>query len=236
MKCSHNKSKQYVLGPPEIMPSAGLRAGDILLHYGKWWKLRTIIIKAFTGSPYTHASIYLGNGQIAEATLKKVGKSSVAEAMKSCRHIAVFRSQCGFGSQRANLLTTFIDNLIINKSKYDILGAWRSRFNKAMNEHSRTVHEKLNDFFNNKPILKDHANGSYFCSALVATCFCEVGIIEPSAEVLLDPKTYTPAGLSEEPSFGYVFGYLVKEGHQIPCTDPFLNRSSFREIMGCDYI
>lgn len=223
MKNSHNKSPQYVLGPPEIMQCADLRAGDILLHYGKWWKLRTIIIKAFTGSQYIHASIYLGNGQI-------------AEAMNSCRHIAVFRSQYGFNSQRANLLTTFIDNLINNEAKYDILGAWRSRLNKAMNEHTRTVREKLNDFFNNKLTLKDHANDSYFCSALVATCYCEVGIIDRSAEVLLNPKTYTPIGLTEEPSFGYIFGYLAKVKYQIPCTDPFLKRSSFREIMGCDYI
>ena len=50
-----------VIGLDQVLP------GDMLLHQGTN-KLMPTLIKAATGSPYTHASMYVGDGQGTEAT------------------------------------------------------------------------------------------------------------------------------------------------------------------------
>lgn len=220
----------YVLGPPTIIDVDELRPGDILLHYGKWWKVVPFFVRRFTGSPYTHASIYLGNGEIAEATPPKVRKSLVANAIKESRHLAVFRSQMGFGKERNECLLNFVEEVINNKARYDFPGAWQVRNNKAFLSHQENAYEKLDAFFSTNPTPRNQVRNAYFCSAFVARCYCQVGIIHPSAEVLFKPTMYSPKGLSEEPTFGHVFGYLTKHGCAIPRNDPFLKRSSYKQI------
>ncbi|MDH2917231.1 MAG: hypothetical protein PXX77_10200 [Gallionella sp.] len=229
-------ANSYVLGPPGIISTKDLRPGDILLHYGKWWKIVPLLIRRYTGSPYTHASIYLGNGEIAEATPPRVRKSQVSKAIKSSKHIAVFRSQLGFGNDCTERLITFVNETLKNKARYDIPGAWKIRNNGPMLRHAETVHEKLMEFFETNPAPKDQAKDAFFCSAFVVACYCEAGIIDDSARIIFDPKIYSPKGLSEEATFGHVLGYIAKDGYSVPSCDPFLNRSSFREIFNCDYI
>ena len=224
------------MGPPSQITQHDLRPGDIFLYYHAFWNPIGQIIKWKTGSPYTHASIYLGDGEIAEATPPKIRKSTVQEALKNCRYIAVFRSQCGFYDDRTTKLRDFIDRLIQNNSKYDLPGTWAIRNDKRKTNHQIISTELLVDFFESVSIPKDRTKNTFFCSALVASCYCEVGIIEPSAEVLLKPELYSPIGLSQEPAFGYVFGYLLKDGDTIKANDPFLQDSSFKTIMGCDYV
>lgn len=233
---TNRHQESFVLDPPSPIDKSELRAGDILLHYHSAWNLVGRFIAWKTKSPYTHASIYLGDNKIAEAVPKWIRTYDLDKAIKQSKYIVVLRSQMGFGPERTHLLRIFIDNLIKRRSRYDFPGAWALRNTAVNNEVDTNALHKLATYYESAPFPKDRTRNSYFCSALVASCYCAVGIIEESAEVVLNPKLFTPIGLADEPSFGYPYGYLMNEGTVIDTDDKFQKTSSYKAIMGCDYV
>ena len=179
---------------PKLMEIAALRPGDILLHYRAERTKPTKSIEQATGSPYTHASIYLGDGKIAEAYPPKVRKIALAESMNVAGHIAVFRSQCGFGDDRVARLNSFKDELTKKVTWYDftVLKKGGKRWQKRWEEHVSGQLEKLAQYFANSAPPNEHVNRTYFCSALVIACYCVVGIIDSSANAWSQALHYTP--------------------------------------------
>lgn len=217
---------------PKVIEAPTLRAGDVLLHYRAKRKGVSGVIESVTGSPYTHASIYLGNDTIAEASPPKIRKAPLAEAIADDGHVAVFRSQCGFGADRAARLNEFIDQLIQQNTWYDfrcMLG-----FNRRKELHDTTQFERLHAFFEEKAPPHTLTNRPFFCSALVVACYCAVGIIDDSAAVIYSPDVYSPGALGNEPTFGHILGYLAPAGYEVPGDDPFFNNTRYEILFGDD--
>ena len=234
MNSSDSTDKQGESHGPSVIASSKLRPGDILLHYRSSRKLQTKLIEAATNSPYTHASIYLGEGHVAEASPPKVRKVTLEDAIEADSHIAVFRSQCGFDSARVSTLNSFIDELTDKSTWYDIRII--AGFNKRRQQHVDNQLEKLADYFSKNAPPNDYVNRVYFCSALVVACYCVVGIIDSSATTIYTPDIYSPGALAEDPTFGHIVGYLADVGYQIPLNDPFINRTNFKKIFNAEWI
>ena len=118
MKFDGNKSS---LSEDSELAFEDLLPGDVLLHRALKPNVIQQKIIASTGSPYTHASIYLGDGKVAEASPPSIKKSEIPAAVKGCTCIGVLRSQCGFGGDRPSRLIEFIDELVKNGAKYDFI-------------------------------------------------------------------------------------------------------------------
>lgn len=215
---------------PGLIDVHDLQAGDVLLHYRAKRKGITAVIESATGNPYTHASIYLGNGMIAEASPPKIRKASLTETTADGGHIAVFRSQMGFGPQRAATLNTFVDQLVERGTWYDFRGL--VGFNRRKENHEATQIDRLHEFFENSAPPHDLANRPFFCSALVVACYCVVGIIDNSAAVIYSPDIYSPGALGNEPTFGHILGYLAPAGYEVPDEDPFLKNTRYDVLFG----
>ena len=215
---------------PTLIDASAVRAGDVLLHYRSKRKGVTAVIESATGSPYTHASICLGDGNLAEASPPKIRKAPLAETMTDDSHIAVFRSQCGFGHDRAIRLNAFIDQLIQKDTWYDFRGL--VGFNRRKESHEATQIERLHEFFETKAPPHTLTNRPFFCSALVVACYCAVGIIDDSAAVIYSPDVYSPGALGNEPTFGHILGYLAPAVYEVPATDPFLKNTRYEVLFG----
>lgn len=213
---------------PTLIDTSTVRAGDVFLHYRAKRKGITYVIESATGSPYTHASIYLGDGLLAEASPPKVCKTPLIKAMADDSHIAVFRSQCGFGPDRATRLNAFIDQLIQQSTWYDLLGL--VGFSSRKELHESTQLDRLHEFFENNAPQHTLTNRPFFCSALVVACYCVVGIIDDCAAVIYSPDVYSPGALGTEPTFGHIFGYLAPAGYEVPADDPFINNTRYEVL------
>jgi hypothetical protein len=100
-------------------------------------------------------------------------------------------------------------------------------------EHFKTLQERLEAYFAGQAVPESFDKGPYFCSELVATCFCAIGAIEPSAAVLYDPRIASPADLVKDETYGVFLGYLVPNGNtQIPNDDEFYQRDPLPKNMG----
>ncbi|WP_174977332.1 hypothetical protein [Pandoraea communis] len=219
---------------PAVIAVNALRPGDILLHYRSKQKLMSRAIVNVTGSPYTHASIYLGEQQIAEASPPKVRRRSLADAIADDSHVAVFRSQLGFDATRVATLNAFMEDLLMRNTWYDfgsLIG-----FKKRLEVNAAKQLELLAQHLADNAPSYDYVNRSYFCSALVVACYCVVGIIGTSASTIYEPNLFSPGGLADDPTFGHIVGYLADAAYQIPVDDPFLHRSNFKAVFGTEWI
>jgi hypothetical protein len=196
-----------------------LQAGDILLCCPKVrWPHQKAISKV-TDSPYTHAAIYLGGNEIAEALVQGgVQKNNLSSVFSGASHIGVLRSQAGFGPERAKLLHEFIDQVIAQGRPYALKGAlaWKQTNRDFLSSQMEHIAKHYGEFKSNEEMAKS----AYFCSALIVACFAAVGIIDRSAQVAYPPRAFAPGSLYADPTFGWHLGYLVPEGSGVPDDDP----------------
>ena len=202
-----------VVNISELLP------GDVLFHHANKSKPHRELISMAIQSDYTHASIYLGNGDIADANFTGIRKVPLVSELEKCSYVAVLRSQLGFVGSRPATLRAFIDDLIERNYEYDFRGLVKYALGGDGNIAKLAmfideVWEKLSSW------VADNKN-AYFCSALIVACFHRVGIIDVSAEYLFRPNDFSPKDLYEEPTFGWYFGHLVPPGGQVPEDDPF---------------
>jgi cell wall-associated NlpC family hydrolase len=106
-----------------LIELSDLRPGDILLFRSIDKKMHQRKISRVTKSPYTHAAIYIGSGEIAESKLPKVRIRKLSDADKTGGIIGVLRSQTVFSARRAAAIKEFVDALISQNAKYDLSGA-----------------------------------------------------------------------------------------------------------------
>jgi hypothetical protein len=207
------------LQPSDLLP------GDVLLYRPRSPKVIQQGISSATGSPYTHAAIYIGGGLIAESGVPfGVTKSALKDSMQGNQCIAVLRSQLGFGGDRPRKLNEFVVAVLERKKFYNLIAV--ASFSKRSAEYFANHLEFVKKNYGEVISHEDFAEQSFFCSAFVVACYAVVGIIGETAQVAYQPNNFSPGRLGEDPTFGWLLGYLVPEGGAIPPDDPLLTEAT----------
>jgi cell wall-associated NlpC family hydrolase len=108
--------------PDMIVGEVDLLPGDVLLYRPRTANLIQCGIMRATGSPYTHAAIYLGDGNIAESVFPQgVTKCALRKSIDGSQCVAILRSQMGFAGDRPANLAKFVSSVIENIKQYYIL-------------------------------------------------------------------------------------------------------------------
>ena len=209
-----------ILKPSELLP------GDVLLYRSSNGKFLQRKISEATGSPYTHAAIYLGEGLVAESNFPSgVGKNPLEDSIKGCRCVAVLRSQAGFDRDRQRKLNEFVDAVIDQDKFYNLIAV--AGFGKASKEYFDNQLEIVRNNYGKVTSNEEFAKQSFFCSAFVVACYAVVGIIDPTAQIAYLPKAFSPGGLYQDPTFGWLLGFLVPDGGSVPADDPVLVQATY---------
>lgn len=195
-----------------------LLPGDVLLYRASRQKPHQKKISEVTGSPYTHAAIFLGDGLVAESNfpLGVVKKLFAGTTGSGC--VAVLRSQYEFRDQRPCQLKSFVNSVILHGKFYDLIGA--ANFGKATNQHREDQLDFIRRNYGKVTSNDEFAKQSFFCSAFVVACYSVAGVIGPSAQIAYNPAMFSPGSLHQDPTFGWLLGYLVPEGGSVPDDDP----------------
>lgn len=206
--------RQMFVQPADLLP------GDILIYRSSKPTVIQRKISDSTDSPYTHAAIYLGNGLVAESNFPKgVRRHEVVKSIKSSRCVAVLRSQIGFGTERSAKLSEFVDSVVGSRKLYDFSVV---NFQKAKNNHFDGLLGHIRENYGKVTSSEEFAQQSFFCSAFVVACYVVVEIIGDTAQVLYEPRAFSPGDLYREPTFGWLLGYLVPDRGSVPVDDPVL--------------
>lgn len=235
-----------------IIQPEQLKPGDIVLfvydeepkpkglyNRAKWgfFSMITRHIGKATNSKYTHAAICYDSETLVHAAKiwTPVKKDRIRDVVAYSKHAAVFRSSWAFGGNRVNKLQLFLDRIVEEKAGYDSWGAFRYEARKE--QHLRTLNERLEAYFSSQRTAALSDKKSYFCSELVGASLCAIGAIQPSAAVVYNPITTSPADLGNDPTFGDFVGYLVPSNSTvIPNDDEFYGKSLLpAELGGIDY-
>lgn len=210
-----------------------LLPGDVLLYRASSQKLHQQKISAVTGSPYTHAEIFLGDGLVAGSNIPRgIAKAPVEKSIEKSGCVAVLRSQFGFSGDRPRQLNAFVDSVIVEGGHYDFFGA--VNFGKATKQHGEDQLDFIRRNYGKVTSNDEFAKQSYFCSAFIVACFSVVGLIGPSAQVAYEPDMFSPGSLHQDPTFGWLLGYLVPQGGFVPEGDPVQTQGTlWRDLKDC---
>lgn len=204
-----------LIQPDDLLP------GDVLLYRPRVPNLVQKAISSTTDSPYTHAAICLGDGLVAESMFPGgVRKRDLKESLKGCLCIAVLRTQLVFAADRAARLFEFVEAVLGNKKFYDAVAA--AKVPSASKKYFDNQLEFVRKNYGKVTPVEEFAKQSFFCSAFVVACYSVVGIIGETAQVAYQPDFFAPGHLLDDPSFGWLLGYLIPEGGSLPPDDPLL--------------
>ena len=211
---------------------ADLLPGDVLLYRANAQKFHQKKISEVTGSPYTHAAIFLGNGLVAESNFPfGVSKRSVQESIEGSGCVAVLRSQLGFTGDRPRQLSEFVDSVLAEKKSYDFGVV---NFEKATKQHQKDQLDFIRRNYDQVTSSDEFAKQRFFCSAFVVACYSVAGVIGVSAQVAYVPRMFSPGSLYQDPTFGWVLGYLLPEGGSVPDDDPIQTQGTlWRDQQNC---
>lgn len=227
------ETSSYVREEPAILATDGdlilrpsnLLPGDVLLYRPSTPNAIQRRITSATGSPYTHAAIYIGAGLIAESVVPSgVTKSALRDSLQGTQCIGVLRSQVGFGDDRPERLIRFVDEALQHNRFYDFIAL--ANFSKRSAEYFFNQLEFIRKNYGKVTSHEEYAERSFFCSAFVVACYAAVGVIGETAQVAYEPNNFSPGHLGEDPTFGWLLGYLVAEDGAIPPDDPLLSRTT----------
>jgi uncharacterized protein YycO len=220
MTCTQQSGLEVSLAQGEhCLTFADLQAGDILLCCPQTPDRLQQSIADATASPYTHAAIVLGNGEIGEAVFPDgVVRSPVESALDGAAHVGVLRSQMIFTPKRVKKLNEFIDAVVESGERYNLRDArnWENNKNEFLAGQMEHIARHYGEF----KLSDEMAKAAYMCSSLIVACFAAVGIIDEKAQCAFPPPTFAPANLHDGTTFGWTLGYLVPEGSSVPATDP----------------
>jgi hypothetical protein len=119
-------------------------------------------ISSATGSPYTHAAIYLGSGLIAESGVPfGVTKSALTDSMQGNQCIAVLRSQLGFGGDRRRKLNEFVAAVLGHRKFYNLIAV--ASFPKRSAEYFANQLEFVRKNYGEVTSHEEFAKQSFFC-------------------------------------------------------------------------
>lgn len=180
-----------------------LRAGDILLHQPrnpKWYEKG---IAWCTGSPYTHASIVVGDDTIAEARLPRIRTWSIRRTIKRENGLCVLRQQSDLTADQIGSLHDFVDKTLILGGRFDFAFPYTYYWHRLM-------HRRLNAFataaWRSRP--DPNEGRRYFCSSFVVACLWAMEIIDRSEHCIYRPGRHSPADFLNDEKFGRVLGHI----------------------------
>lgn len=172
----------------DLLKPEDLTIGDVLLCCGEGKIAR--VITAATGSKYTHAAIYLGNGYCLEAVQGGVQRTATAGLVGRYDRIAAFRQPDAWDVDSQDTLGYFAEKIVATKARYNFAGV--VNFEKTKKEYQGSMRERLEAYFSGPTPPIKAGKSAYFCSELVVDCYVATGFILPSAEVVLKAETFTP--------------------------------------------
>ena len=185
-----------------IISLSDLLPGDILLFRSLSQKPHAKQISKVTGSPYTHAAIYIGDGEIAESTPPAVKIRKLSGADTKGVLIGVLRSQLGFSGQRPAAVREFVQQLVAEHAAYDFAGVLK--FSGRHKEFNERLLDEVAANYGKIKTTDEFLKQAYFCSALVVTCYMVAGVIGDTAQVAYPPNVISPGDLTEiRPSAGF---------------------------------
>lgn len=214
---------------PLIQP-AQLLPGDVLLSRPRQPDGLQRRVSSATDSPYSHAGIYLGEEIVAESVLPQgVTCNSIEETLRDSLCVGVLRTQTGFGAERQRQLREFVTAVIEQSAPFHrhAMVSFGSKSQAFFDNQLDVVRANYGTSSAPDRIAMD----GYFCSGFIVACYQAVGIIGPSAQVGYPPEAFSPAHLYEDPTFGWLLGFIVPEGGGVPQDDPLLLKAThWREI------
>ncbi|KAB2884132.1 MAG: hypothetical protein F9K34_09705 [Albidovulum sp.] len=206
---------------------SNLLPGDVLLFRSlRGDKLAKKIAQA-TNSPYTHAALYLGDGEIVESNPPNIQVRQLTKSDCAATQIGVLRSQMTFQNSRVAAVTEFVNRLISTKARYDYQGVVKFKGRNA--DFHENIISEIQKNYGVSANNDDAARKNYFCSALVVACYTASGIIGVTAEVLYPPNIFSPGDLHRDPTFGWFLGYLYPKNSEVPSDDPLLDCTLWRD-------
>jgi hypothetical protein len=198
-----------------------LQRGDILVCRPDTFDAIGKRIVKQSKSSYTHAAIYLGGGEVAEARpghgvcLSRLGELSARYA-----HVAVLRHPDAFTHDRPARLRDFIQKLISRRAGYSYYGA--GRLHAERGKRDEEMLDRIRSYFVRGQPLKWKSR-NYFCSQLVVACLIDSGFLAESAVAVYPPHSFYPGDFLLDPTFGLRVGFLARAAtYQLPADDPFL--------------
>ncbi|WP_271518438.1 hypothetical protein [Bradyrhizobium sp. CCBAU 53380] len=218
---SHEENSTMLPDCPLLLQPDDLLPGDTLLYRPRAPTLIQKAISSATDSPYTHVAIFLGNGVVAESMFPGgVRKGDLRELLEDSLCIAVLRTQLGFTEDRPDRLLEFVEAVLGNKKFYNALAA--ARVPSRNRDYFDNQIEFVRKNYGKVTSTEEFAKQSFFCSAFVVACYSVVGIIGETAQAAYQPNSFAPGHLLDDPSFGWLLGYLIPEGGSLPPDDPLL--------------
>jgi|GEM_PF-1169768 len=211
-----------------IVNESDLKTGDILLGYSGAAREKG---EADIASGYVHAAIYLGESAIAEATGRKVKKSSFNDLAEEYDHLVALRQPDAWHGDNISKLHDFIDDRISSGASFNTQGI-RDFKDSVPNSQSSDL-ERLGRYFEGELVPESPVRDKYFCSELVVSSYIAIGFIGESAAVVYRPENTSPESLAKDPTFGTFLGYIKPYGeYKIPEEDMFEHSTPFHEIFG----
>lgn len=186
-----------MLVPGDLLP------GDVLLHEPgrrRWYEKG---IALATNSPFTHASIYLGDNRIAEARLPRVRVCGIARPMRRERQLCILRQPMGLHADQVAALHAFVDAALQRNARFDYtfpLVYYGSRLARHVmpTPRSPVAHDPL-----------PPANRArYFCTSFVVDAFRAMGLIDRTEARPYRLSSLSAADFLADEKFGGVVGYL----------------------------
>ena len=197
-----------------VLQASNLLPGDVLLYRPKRPNVVQRKISASTCSPYTHAAIFVGDGQIAESVawpcLIGVRYYPLERSLKGSECVGVIRSQCVFSEDRVLQLKTFVADVVGQNKFYNLIAV--ARLPNESKKYFADQIEYIRENFGWINSREKFAMQSFFCSAFVVACYSVVGIVGETAQVAYPHQFFAPSDLYKDPTFGWLLGYLVPEG------------------------
>ena len=192
---------------PERVSQADLQVADVLFCCGGVPHIPWQIISHGSSGPYVHAAVYIGGGQVSEATTKGVLGTSVSDFVARYKYIAVTRCPGVHGDPALPThVRTFCESHISSRTKYDFIGACLSPAYEILDLlYQRTTCRTISF---NWPRSRTRT----FCSQFVLDAFVSGGYI-PSNYYALGARS--PTALAEENFLDFI-GYLSNEHSLLP--------------------
>lgn len=197
-----SRRRDTVTGLPRLS-ACDLRAGDVLLHEpGRpTWYEKGIALG--TGSPFTHASIYLGENTIAEARLSVVRTCSVRSPIKRDKTLVVLRQAPELTEVQVDMLRAFVANALKRGARFDFafpVTYLRSRFVSKFAKAPASS-EPLG------PLQPANCH-KYFCVSFIVDAYCAMGLIDQSERHLYRLGRHAAVDLLTDRKFGQVVGQI----------------------------
>lgn len=225
-----------------------LEPGDILLCKGNTQgktlgAKASFAIEETTGSPYTHAAIYLADQKILDARpIKGIQIRALEDLVTNYDYVAVIRQPEAWSHNRITMLHDFANELDKNRQGYNykafkdylLINASKKRlkWTQYKEDHQANLTQKIEGYFSGQA-QETEADPirSYFCSELVAFIFRYVGIIGDGVHLIYDAQYLAPGDLVADNTFGFRVGYIATDAsYKIPFDDPVIDWSHVSEI------